>query len=392
MINSEQLTRLLEHVVELLDVSPTHYELATSRNRSLGDWMIRPASKLRPFQPETYVQGSFRYGTVIRPLFAGEEYDLDQVCQLEISKGRMSQAAVKGLVGDEVKAYAAAHGIHEPVTEKKRCWRLEYADDISFHIDVLPAVPEEEVIKHQLVERGVPTARAALAVAITDTDSDGFERIQGDWPPGNPAGFADWFEERMRPVAQARIAKLVEAQRYTSVEDVPVYEWRTPLQRSIQILKRHRDVRFREARHLRPISMILTTLAAEAYDGEVDLFKTLSGVLERMPGLVRSGDVRVPNPVNPDEDFADKWKDDPRLEKSFWEWHTSAQADIERLGTLWGASEIKRLIRRNFSVEADDDVLLAVAGDRSPAKVSILSSAPIVIKDPPRPWGSDAQC
>lgn len=387
MINSENMTRLLEHIVELLDVSPTHYELATSRNRSLGDWMIRPASKLRPFQPETYVQGSFRYGTVIRPLFAGEEYDLDQVCQLEISKGQMSQAAVKGLVGDEVQAYAAAHGIHEPVTEKRRCWRLEYADDISFHIDVLPAVPEEEAIKRQLVDRGVSIARAGLAVAITDTDCDGFERIHGDWPPSNPAGFADWFEERMRPVAQARIAELIEAQRYRSVEDVPVYEWRTPLQRSIQILKRHRDVRFKEARHLRPISMIITTLAAEAYDGEADLFRTLSGVLERMPAFVKSGDARVPNPVNPAEDFADKWKDDPRLEKSFWEWHASAQADIDRLGTLWEASDVERLIRRNFNVEADNGVLIEVAGDRAPATVSILSRAPVVIKDPPRPWG-----
>ena len=40
--------------------------------------------------------------------------------------------------------------------------------------------------------------------------------------------------------------QLVERRLYASVEDVPPYEWKTPLQRSIQILKRHRDVMFRD--------------------------------------------------------------------------------------------------------------------------------------------------
>ena len=36
--------------------------------------------------------------------------------------------------------------------------------------------------------------------------------------------------------------RLVESRAYAKVDDVPPYEWKTPLQRSIQIMKRHRDV------------------------------------------------------------------------------------------------------------------------------------------------------
>ena len=71
----------------------------------------------------------------------------------------------------------------------------------------------------------------------------------------------------MADVARQRAERLVQAGMYASVDDVPVFAWKTPLQRSIQILKRHRDVMFWNSPNLRPISMIITTLSAHALPG-----------------------------------------------------------------------------------------------------------------------------
>jgi len=200
-------------------------------------------SQVVTFDPDVHPQGSFRYGTVIRLLLKEEEYDLDLVCTLlELSKDVLSQQDVKDLVGQEIKAYAESNGRREPVREKRRCWRLDYADDVSFHMDILPALPDDDAFKASLVRMGVPKELAAHAIAITDREHPLFTEIQNDWPRSNPKGYAQWFESRMRSAAQARTETLVLEAKYASIDDVPAFEWKTPLQRAIQLLKRHRDV------------------------------------------------------------------------------------------------------------------------------------------------------
>src|SRR5687768_7532803 len=64
------ITKLLETIVEHLDIPRSYYEKAVARHKSLGDWLCRPESKLAVFQPHVSAQGSFRYGTVVRPLLS----------------------------------------------------------------------------------------------------------------------------------------------------------------------------------------------------------------------------------------------------------------------------------------------------------------------------------
>ncbi len=240
------LTELLDTIIDHLDIPKSYYEKAVARHKSLGDWLCRPESKVAAFQPHVSPQGSFRYGTVNRPLLATEEYDLDNVTTLAMAKIAMTQKHLKELYGAEIKGYARANGMLAPVEEKDRCWRLLYADEVSFHLDTLPCVPEEQAVILALTSRGVPPESAALAIAITDRRHPQYDEITSALLGSNPRGFAKWFEKRARPFAEARMRQLVERRLYASVEDVPPYEWKTPLQRSIQILKRHRDVMFRE--------------------------------------------------------------------------------------------------------------------------------------------------
>jgi hypothetical protein len=203
----------------------------------------------------------------------------------------------------------------------------------------------------------------------------------------NPGGFARWFEEKARPAAAPTIQRLVESRLYASVDVVPPYEWKTPLQRSIQLLKRHRDVMFRRDPSEAPISMIITNLATHAYNGEGDLWSAIVGIVARMGEYVRPKAPRVPNPADPAEDYADKWAKKPSLEANFWRWHTQVKADLERLANAIEQGRIDDQVQGLFDVRLGRDALVAFEASAAAAPAIITRPAPVVsIPRAPRPW------
>ncbi len=378
-------SQLLEKVADTLDIPKSYYVKAVKRHKSLGEWLCRPESKIASLHPHVSPQGSFRYGTVNQPLKPGDVYDLDNVTTLMIGKTAMTQQQLKTLYGEEVKAYAKAHGMLAPVEEKNRCWRLLYSDDVAFHLDTLPCVPEEMAVIEAIAGRGVSPEFARRAVAITDLRHPYFKQITSSWPSSNPRGFARWFEGRARQAAAIRMRWLVEARLYASVDDVPPYEWKTPLQRSIQILKRHRDVMFIDCPELAPISMIITNLAAQAYQGETDLWVALRNIVERMPLFVRPTHPRVPNPTDLAEDYADRWASNPALEEKFWTWLRQVKADLDRLPAIIGGDFLSKNLRSAFRVDLSENDLASF--HRQSGSKGVIASAPsIQITSAPRPW------
>ena len=377
---------LLE-LIDKLDIPDSHYRLAVERYESLSRHLHRPESTLLALEPHVLCQGSFRYGTVIRPYLRGEEYDLDLVVQLAASKKKITQRQLKDLVGREVDSYAKANMFKEPASEKRRCWRLDYADEVSFHMDVLPAAPDDSEFISLLIGAGVDPSHAALAVVITDVDHHNYDVINPNWPRSNPRGYGRWFETRMASASYERRVRLVEGRAYASVDEVPAFEWKTPLQRAIQIFKRHRDVMFNDAPSLKPISMILTTLAARSYNGETSLYLAVKNILEGMLAHIQPGPKRrVPNPVNPAEDFADRWSSDQRLEQNFRDWHRQALSDFNSLPQLF-SGERERLLEKRFDVNLSNGTSKSAGGART--AVSAVSVAPAVhTTTPPRPWGT----
>ena len=118
-------------------------------------------------------------------------------------------------------------------------------------MDVLPALPDVEAQPN--------------GILLTDR-----ELVR--WQPSNPVDFADWFYAQMaREYREARevLAKQMD------VEDVPAWYVKTTLQRTVQALKRHRDLYFADAPEDRPASIIITTLAARAYPGAGSLYEVL---------------------------------------------------------------------------------------------------------------------
>ena len=308
---------------------------------SFGEWSQRDDSTIARYSPDVYVQGSFRLGTAIRPSTEDGEYDIDLVCVLQaLGKGKLTQAKLRELLETEVRSYHRANGMKKPVSSGRRCWTLEYADGAQFHMDILPAIPNADAQRILLEARGLDASFAETAIAITDNEHPAFSLISDDWPRSNPKGYADWFKRRMAEVFDRIRKELAEAQTRkgvrASVEDIPEYRVRTPLQQAVMILKRHRDDMFENDPDNKPISIIITTLAGHAYDGEVDTPTALLNILERMENhIFHDGeDYIIANPSDATENFADRWKKYPERAEAFFKWLAQARADFLALAAL----------------------------------------------------------
>lgn len=388
LTDSEIGPQLFELLAESLDIPRSLYQRAADRHTSLGEWLCRDESRLREFSPHVSPQGSFRLGTVVRPLTPNAVYDLDNVTTLVLPKTAITQKGLKDLYGLEIQDYASAHGMLNPPEEKNRCWRLPYADEVNFHLDSLPSVAEEESFVRTLRMRDVPKEWARRAIAITDRRHPDYTKLSAHWLTSNPRGFARWLESRMGTFAEQRRRELVQRQLYASVEGVPTYELKTPLQRAIQLLKRHRDVMFVDNPEVAPISMILTNLAGHAYAGEANVYDAVRGILARMLNYVRDERPRVPNPTHPDEDYADKWSRDPRLELNFRQWHSQASRDFATLPTLRDPVALRAATKRSLRVDLGNDHLRTLGLATAAPTIVVTSPTPSVqISSPSRPWG-----
>lgn len=322
---ANQLGTLLERITEDLDISPDEYTLAIKAYEMVGNWLGQHdylSTCLASYQPKLYPQGSLRLGTIIRPL-GRSDFDVDLVCRLEIEKEQTTQEKLKHLVGDRLKANQEYKKI---LKEGRRCWTL--SPNKLFHMDVLPAIPDRQ--KHP--------------ESIFITDKELFR-----WQLSNPIGYADWFRERMRTQFEEQRMILAKAAG-VDIEKIPDWQIRTPLQRVIQLLKRHRDIQFQKDLEDKPISIIITTLAAKAYRGETDIIEALLSVTPRMKDYIEEHDgvYYVCNPVNEDENFADKWKDHPERKEKFFDWLDKVVEDAEKALKIQNTTTLAKALGEGF--------------------------------------------
>jgi hypothetical protein len=353
-----QFSKLLQYLAETLDISETRYKQAEDRYQAVGNWLGRQGSILALYDPEIYPQGSFRLGTVIKPVSDSEEYDVDLVCEVKLTKDRVSQKRLKEAVGHEILGYVQANNMNARPEEGRRCWTLNYADGAQFHMDILPALPDGNSFKLLLESKGYSNAWSGLAIAITDNTLPNYDRLDPSWPQSNPKGYAEWFRDQMKNQFEAQRKFLAEAVR-ADVEDIPEYRVKTPLQRAVQILKRHRDIMFTKDQDHKPISIIITTLAAHAYRNEGDLLGALVNIVNGMPRYIekRGDEFWVPNPVNPLENFADKWKEYPQRERNFRLWLLQVKDDLNKALQSGDIREISELLKPHLGEKVFNEAL-----------------------------------
>jgi hypothetical protein len=393
-MQTNRSNEVLKSILEKIELPEGAYEKAEKRYKDIGEWLHRPDSSCVEYDPLVFSQGSFRLGTAIKP-DSDEEYDLDMGCNLRqgLSKSQITQEQLKNHVGDELELYRKARAIKEELAEKKRCWRLEYADELSFHMDIVPCIPESEIARSVLKQRMVENSRfddalaqnvSELAVSITDNTDPEYSAKTGNWRISNPEGYARWFETRMKTARE--VINEREMSFKASIDSLPYYQWKTPLQQVIQLLKRHRDTMFKDGEDSKPISVIITTLAAKAYDGESDLASALANVLSRMGDYINSVAPYVANPVNPSEDFADKWYDNGsaeyRLQDNFYKWLYQARADFKALCSKDSSQLVIDAADRGLDIDLDS-TSVALALDLSAA---VITRTKEMRSSDPKPW------
>ena len=331
--------RRLTEIAEHLDISPTDYARAQGRFHAVKNWLEEGAYHSGA-DPQVYLQGSFRLGTVVRP-YRGDsdgDFDIDQVCELAAPARNREPGLLKNDIGDRLKE----NGDYERMLddEGRRCWTLIYASEENrpgFHLDVLPALPSGH--------------GEAFQIDITQKSLGRY-----DWLKSNPNGYYYWFKAK-----NYQSGELIQDQRrrifsqnralYGSEGDVPLQLVRSPLQRGIQLMKRHRDVSFAE-NDSKPISIIITTIAAHRYTG-ASIFSTIKDfttyVKDRHNAILKNGQAEfdgvldyigntwsVPNPIHHArlaqdiENFADKWNEDPTLPAQFFDWVYQLDRDLRR--------------------------------------------------------------
>lgn len=345
-----QIGTLLANIADELDISQELYDEMVTKYEHLGEWIRNDNEDRLRTDSEIYTQGSVRLGTMIKPVEEGCEYDVDLVYRRDVGKSSVTQEQLVESAGDQLeryKTYRKQEGLDVfELIRRRRCWALNY--DGRFHMDVIPAIPDDDY--------GV----ADTSILITDRD-------QREWQPSNPKGYAEWFRNQEREVFDRQVIFMAEAKQ-VDIESIPDERVRTPLRRIVQILKRHRDMRYIGASDDKPISIIITTLAATAYSNETELFSGLISVVRKMPDAIQKveGKWWIPNPVNPGENFADRWNEYPQRAEVFFEWLRTVEADLtaaeeksgianfsESLSPVFGDEVVRKSIER-FGYSIDD--------------------------------------
>lgn len=333
----EQFNEIFDQLSIALDITETQFNNVVKSYDAVGKWLAQPNSSLAPYKPVIRPQGSFMLGTMIQPICEEDDLDIDLVCELSNKPSYWTQHHLKQKIGDQLKSSETYKKMLED--EGRRCWILKYADSSNYHMDILPSIVCDEygavlnlTYSYDLNEINY----SSLAIRITDKLQDNYytETDTQFWMKSNPFGFGRWFYEMADIPEYRKHFKLSD-----SVKPIPQYNRiKLPLQKVVQILKRHRDFMFNGDED-KPISIIITTLASKAYSKETNVMDSLINVVSNMRDSIetRINSITgkpikwVGNPVNPEENFADKWVEYPQREKNFYRWLDKLESDINNI-------------------------------------------------------------
>lgn len=302
-------------------------------------------------------QGSVSTKTLIRSPNGGEKFDIDAVCQVDISRVEATnpmeffESIGRALVELEAQA-------------KRRCWSIPFPNE-SFYLEFTPSVPLNSIPAQTLqamAPRFSASRYADTALAVVDTPTK-------DWKTSNPAGISQWVDDTAkRPLILTIAMEAYTADRArASVSPVPdqTVEITDTLRVAIRLFKRHRDMCARRQiidASTKPISIIIVTLLTSCYEGLADLNRSfehpvelLAELADLLPHLVLKldGKYRVDNPTVEGENFAEKWNDDDGERfGSFMTWCEALSADLKTILALTDPQAIGKQVREVFGIPA----------------------------------------
>lgn len=291
---------------ELLAIIAANLELDAGRKlkmrtayKAVNDVLSRDEEFFKNIDITVYPQGSLAIETTIKPL-AGEEFDLDIVLHIQDHYSKHTPSEIY----DELYRVLSNHDTYKPLLQRKnRCIRINYNSD--FHMDVLPGC----IISINNTRLMIPEDKRRVS-----------------WSRTNPKEYADWFKEIAERdkgsfLLQERYNLMLEAKIET--EDLPLDIYlKTPLQRTVQIVKRYRDLYYQNKDKVKApavSSIVLTTLLAQSHEGNSSIQEALKNAVQKLKKLANNYKFRgerfaVYNPIDNHDDatrrenFTDSWE------------------------------------------------------------------------------------
>lgn len=355
MESKQNIDKMLRKIGKEIEISKTEHEKAVKSYNAVGTFID---NNIPQYDIKVVPQGSFRLGTVIKPITDEDEYDIDLVAI--INHKFLSAKELKNIVGDALKS---SDRYSEKLVEGKRCWTIEYSESSKYHMDILPTMMSDTY-----------STNKELTMTHKEDEKSDYEFRQT-----NPEAYYDWFVERMEE-ERKRLKEEYAIRNKLEIVDVPEYEIKTTLQVAIQILKRYRDIKFKETPDIKPISIILTTLMAKVYTGKESVYELIEKFSkEYMMHIEKdeNGNIIIRNPVNENENFADKWPKYPERRKAFFKFMTELEEDLVTNRILLEgnireqADFYKKLFGENMVNRAYENIANETRSEREKANIYI---------------------
>jgi hypothetical protein len=249
-------------------ITPTEEQYSEQQERwnALAEFLISELGEKTTRPVRTWLQGSYKFRTQIRPPRKGDEFDIDLGIYIQWSgnaeEGALKALDIKNFVQDALAGYTADDVVEVVRPPKPRCCRIRFKGD--FHIDV-PAYHLDP-----------------------DSDTRRLATQEGKWESSDPKALYLWFKNLFDDDARSRA------------------------RRQIRYVKSWATLKFENIEE-RPSSILLTVLVAEACRAidapdisDDDLLgSTLDYLVDRL-----MKDRSVLNPVDKSESLSQRFGDD----------------------------------------------------------------------------------
>lgn len=345
---------VLMNIVQKISLTPAQYDLITDRYSNLQA-ILNVAEDAILKDAHIFVQGSIGLKTTIKPAPEAEgdmaNVDADAIVLLPNAQNVDSKEVLDALT----RRFEEGTRTSTPIKPLRRGIRIVYADENpGFHIDVTPA--------RNARGNGQSAGYGNLEVPDRETG----------WKCSTPRDYSLWLEnlakleiQIIRKMAGDKV--LMES---ATQDPLPLYEdyaENNPLRATIKLLKRHRDqwALNSESPEYQPISAVITTLAAKAYEkvykeSQAQALRPIEAIIKiiaYMPQFITQVDegFAVLNPKDSGENFAEKWNrpngEGESYREAFFVWHSQAlESVLIGLNDLGNSASFENKLMESFGV------------------------------------------
>lgn len=359
--------KVVEELAKTLDIAPSTYDNIEQKYMAIAHFIGQSDNPLLK-DAHIYAQGSINLQTVVKPL-GQDEFDIDLVVNLPHATKAHDSNHIHKIIGDRLKESEIYRKMLKPL---KRGWRINYASQ--FHLDITPAIDNSIAFAEEM--------------HFTDTAEFVPDKELQSWKDSNPRGFAKWFHEIdeqlpkfLVPAMESFDSNIALSKNY-KIDDLPKHDkYKGLLKRVVQILKRHRDIFFTnrepELSEFKPISIVITTLVAKSYRDIVHSDKSYSTPMEFMLDVIKGmnnhiahnyWEIKVKNPTNENENFAEKWNKNPLYVTSYHQWQTAAYNEIQSILHVKGLDKLSSTLSNSFGSKRASMVLENITNEVSESR------------------------